>query len=138
MKSIGICIFALAVSTGAFAHPFDIENNARWLALDSIAMPAGFAHGDVAMSNLRSKVVPGATASLDAVCGTVAFSDEEAGATNFVVFYAPQPGGGIAALGPPFFYGTDPSLISFDPEERVVQAACGDDGASPPSISASR
>lgn len=127
MKSIG-AVFALTISAGALAYPMDIENDARWRVLDGLAMPAGLAQQDTQISNLRARDLPGEAAGISVVCGTVDFGNGDEGATNFVVFYAAKPGGGIAAASAPFFYGTAADLQSLDPEQRIAQEFCGGEG----------
>ena len=137
MKLIG-AMFALTISAGALAYPMDIENDARWLVLDGLAMPAGVAQQETQISNLRARDLSGEAAGISAVCGTVDFGNDDEGATNFVVFYAARPGGGIAVVSAPFFYGTASGGRSLDPDQRVAQEACGDDGRVVPPIAASR
>jgi hypothetical protein len=137
MKSIG-AVFALTISAGALAYPMDIENDARWLVLDGLAMPAGLAQQETQISNLRARDLSGEAVGISAVCGIVDFRNDDEGATNFVVYYAAKSGGGIAAISPPFFYGTAAGGRSLDPDQRVAQEACDDDGRVAPPIAASR
>jgi hypothetical protein len=116
---------SLLTASGASAfYPMDIENNARWIVLDGLAMPPGRAQMAVEIVDLRtvdlSSELPGASA----VCGTVEFRHDDEGRAKFVLFYISDRGGTPATVSRPFFYAPDASE-SIDSDGRTAQAACG-------------
>jgi hypothetical protein len=122
MKSLGIALVALGASS-ALARPIDVENDARWLVLDGLAMPVGAAQDEVRIGDLRTRDLPG-TSELSAVCGTADFGRDDEGSVRFVVLYARDSQGGVAAVSSPFFYDATVAR-SADTEDRVAQDLCG-------------
>jgi hypothetical protein len=124
MKSIGFGVAALVVATGASAYPMDIENNARWLVLDSLPQRT---HGtwDIEVTQLRTRDWAKNDTDIAAVCGTLDGKNADDGVTNFVIFYARNDQGVIGPVGGPLFYGT---LSDANPQQSVARTACGEAG----------
>jgi hypothetical protein len=125
MKSVGMALVTLVAATGAFAYPLDIENDARWLVLESLPEQYRGQEWGVDFRQLRSRDLTRGETSVAAVCGTLDFRNSDDGLTNFIVFYADDGKGAVIPIGRPFFYGTGGDQTS-DPQRRITQVVCGD------------